>query len=285
VIRYIGLGGEGKQLIASEYKDLVTVFGAQNVLIVAEAGTGDAWGTDTDDDYARGVAYGNLSVADARAQGVPDWVPLACAADAHAQAFQLDDVVRYARGFEAAVGKPRCGFYGFSETLTAVHSAGIGSWYWRCGSEPTVTEKAWVNFWQRNTAPTVRTVAGVVCDINEVYHPITQGDDEMQADERYALFQVLAQMGGNTTGQWPGWDVKAAQPFQKATLVDFVRQTYAEMKATQAQLAALAQAVAAATNDPDISVDTLTQIVNEAVRQNIQITGEVHIGPAEGTAK
>lgn len=179
VIRYIGLGSEGKQLIASEYKDLVTVFGAQNVLLVAEAGTGDAWGTDTDDDYARGLAYGKTSVADARAQGVPDWVPLACAADAHAQAFQIDDVVRYARGFEAAVGKARCGFYGFSETLNAVHDAGVGSWYWRCGSEPTAAEKTWVNFWQRNKAPTVRTVAGVPCDINEVYRPILQGDDDM----------------------------------------------------------------------------------------------------------
>lgn len=183
VVRYIGLGGEGKQLIASEYKDLVATFGAQHVLLVAEAGTGDAWGTETDDDYARGVAYGNLSVADARAQGVPDWVPLACAADAHAQAFQIDDVVRYARGFEAAVGKARCGFYGFSETLTAVHNAGVGSWYWRCGSEPTAAEKQWVNLWQRNTAPTVRTVAGVPCDINDVYHPILQGDDMPITDD------------------------------------------------------------------------------------------------------
>lgn len=199
VIRYIGLGSEGKQLIASEYKDLVTVFGAQNVLLVAEAGTGDAWGTETDDDYARGVAYGKTSVADARAQGVPDWVPLACAADAHAQVFQIDDVVRYARGFEAAVGKTRCGFYGFSETLTAVHNAGIGSWYWRCGSEPTAAEKQWVNFWQRNAAPTVRTVAGVPCDINEVYRPILQGDDMPLSgnDFKYLFYDNTIQEFGN----------------------------------------------------------------------------------------
>lgn len=188
VIRYIGLGSEGKQLIAAEYRDLVATFGARHVLLVAEAGTGDAWGTDTDDDYARGVAYGKTAVADARAQGVPDWVPLACAADAHAQAFQVDDVVRYARGFEAAVGKARCGFYGFSETLIAVRNAGIGSWYWRCGSEPTATEKQWVNLWQRNTPPTVRSVAGVPCDINDVYHPILQGENDMLLTDNVRLW-------------------------------------------------------------------------------------------------
>lgn len=206
VIRYIGLGSEGKQLVASEYRDLVATFGAQNVLLVAEAGTGDAWGTDTDDDYARGVANGKIAVADARAQGVPDWVPLACAADAHAQAFQIDDVVRYARGFEAAVGKSRCGFYGFSETLAAVHNAGIGSWFWRCGSEPTAAEKQWVNFWQRNAAPTVRTVAGVPCDINDVYHPILQGDDVNLSDP------ITAYNANGTTYQTTVGDVLGKLP-------------------------------------------------------------------------
>ncbi|GAB3376166.1 glycoside hydrolase domain-containing protein [Amycolatopsis echigonensis] len=207
VIRYIGLGSEGKQLVASEYRDLVATFGAANVLLVAEAGTGDAWGTETDDDYARGVAYGRIALADARAQGVPDWVGLACAADAHAQAFQLDDVVRYASGFRDVVGQSRCGFYGFSETLAAVRRAGIGSWYWRCGSEPTQAEKQWVNFWQRNRDPQRITVAGVPCDINEVYripNTSTEEDDMSAEAERQIgeIYRSVSRVYAETGRDW-----------------------------------------------------------------------------------
>src|SRR5690348_15649807 len=88
VIRYIGLGSEGKQLTAAEYRDLVAS-GVQ-VLLVAEANTSDAWGTETDDDFSRGAANARIALADARAQGVPDWVGIACAADAHAAAYQID---------------------------------------------------------------------------------------------------------------------------------------------------------------------------------------------------
>lgn len=173
VIRYIGLGNEGKQINAPEYRGLVAD-GIQ-VLLVAELGTGDAWGTDTDDDFGRGASYARIALADARANGIPDSVPIACAADAHAAAFQIDDVVRYARGFESVLGKGRTGFYGFQETLTAVHNAGVGSWYWRCGSAPSTAEKTWTNFWQRNAGETRRTVSGVQCDINEQYLPIGSG--------------------------------------------------------------------------------------------------------------
>ncbi|MCG3757365.1 glycoside hydrolase domain-containing protein [Amycolatopsis sp. Poz14] len=193
VVRYIGLGREGKQLTAAEYRDLVGEFGAANVLLVAEAGTADAWGTDTDDDYARGVAYGRIALADARAAGVPDWAGLACAADAHAQAFQLDDVVRYASGFRDVVGQGRCGVYGFSETLGVVHDAGIGCWYWLCGSELAQNDprRAWVNLWQRNRPPTVINVAGVPCDINEIYRvPQTQEVPDMDATQARQLAEL-----------------------------------------------------------------------------------------------
>lgn len=183
VIRYIGLGNEGKQINGAEYRGLVAD-GVQ-VLLVAELGTGDAWGTETDDDFGRGANYARIALADARANGIPDSVPIACAADAHAAAFQIDDVVRYARGFESVLGKARTGFYGFQETLTAVHNAGVGSWYWRCGSAPSTAEKTWTNFWQRNAGETRRTVSGVQCDINDQYHPVNHTEEDMpltQAD-------------------------------------------------------------------------------------------------------
>jgi hypothetical protein len=171
VLRYVGLGSGSKRINAAEYREL-TAAGVQ-VLLVAELGTGDAWGTGSDDDYARGRANAQAALQDARTAGVPDSVGIAAAADAHATTqWQINDAVAYTRGFRDVLGLARTGFYGFSETLNAVHDAGVASWFWRCGSQPNAQEKTWVNFWQRNTAPTVRVVSGISCDINEQYNPV-----------------------------------------------------------------------------------------------------------------
>lgn len=53
------------------------------------------------------------------------------------------------------------------------------------------------------------------------------------------------------------------------------------LDALAAGQAGLIKAVAAISNDPDITVDEMRELVNAAVAQHIQITGEIHIGPAE----
>lgn len=136
---------------------------------------------------------------------------------------------------------------------------------------------------QYSSGGTVPGSAGLV-DLNRssttAHFATDQGVDDMALapDERYALVQILGQMGGQLNGAWPGWDKLDPAEFQRATLVDFVRRTYAEVRRTQVQLAALAQAVAAATNSPDITVEQLTAIVNAAVAEHIEITGTVEIG-------
>ncbi|WP_033290344.1 glycoside hydrolase domain-containing protein [Amycolatopsis jejuensis] len=170
-IRYAGLGRGPKRLTGGEYRELVD--GGVTVALVIEQGTDDAWGSPGDDDFARGVAFGQAGLADARGMGIPDSVLMACAADQHAAPHQLDDVVQFARGFTSVVGRNRAGFYGFSETLRAVHDAGIVSWYWRCGSQPTAAERTWTNLWQRNDGTV--SVAGIPCDINEEYLPLPTG--------------------------------------------------------------------------------------------------------------
>jgi hypothetical protein len=171
VLRYVGLGSSKKRITAAEYKDLAAA--GVEVLLVAELGTNDAWGTSSDDDYARGITNATIARQDARAAGVPDWVGIAAAADAHAaNRQQINDAVAYTRGFRDVLGLGRTGFYGFSETLNAVHDTGVASWFWRCGSQPSVADQSWVNFWQRNAPPTTRVVSGVVCDINEQYNPV-----------------------------------------------------------------------------------------------------------------
>lgn len=222
VIRYVGLGGgsslPGKRITAAEYQDLVR--NGIQVLLVCEGGTTDAWGG-----YNAGVANAQAALNDARALGIPDSVGIAAAADAHAaNQAQINAAVDYARGFQDVLGKARTGFYGFQETVTAVRNAGIGSWYWRCGSQPTAAEKTWTHLWQRNDGTT--TVSGVVVDINEQYLPITSQEDDMQADERDALFRMYEQLAGQGAlpGQYPGWpslvDGKGYTPVDMLRLID-----------------------------------------------------------------
>lgn len=228
VIRYVGIGNSGKRITAAEYRDLVA--NGLQVLLVAELGTGDAWGTTSDDDYARGRANAASAVADARAMGIPDSVPIFAAADAHAaNQGQINDAVAYCRGFRDVLGLGRTGFYGFSETLTAVRNAGVASWFWRCGSQPTAAEQTWTHFWQRNAAPTTTTVAGVQCDLNEQYLPITAGGflmaltDQEQAELLAAARIIRDQMTGgvNADGTLKGWAGLPGKP--DGTLVDMAR--------------------------------------------------------------
>lgn len=202
VIRYVGLGGPSlpaKRITAAEYQDLVR--NGIQVLLVCEGDTTDAWGG-----YRAGVANAQTALNDARALGIPDSVGIAAAADAHAaNQAQINAAVEYARGFRDVLGLGRTGFYGFQETVTAVRNAGVASWFWRCGSQPSAAEKTWTHLWQRNDGTT--TVSGIAVDINEQYLPITTQEDDMQADERDALFRIYEQLCGRGArpGEYPGW--------------------------------------------------------------------------------
>lgn len=195
VLRYIGLGGTWKHIQAAEYQDYVAH--GLKVMLVAQSGTDDAWGSA--DDYAAGRNAAVAAVNDARAKGIPDSVHIACAADAHAaNQQQINDSVRYAAGFASVLGTTRSGFYGFSETSQAVFASGSVGWHWRCGSPPSGADQQWVNFWQRNTAPTTVVLNGTTCDINEEYAPL---EDILDAQERNALFSIYNALFKNNAGQ------------------------------------------------------------------------------------
>jgi len=195
VLRYIGIGGAWKHITAGEYLDYVA--NGLGVLLVAQAGIDDAWGSA--DDYGAGRNAAIAAVNHARSLGIPDSVAIACAADAHAgSAQQIQDSVRYAAGFASAMGFTRAGFYGFSETSQAVHAAGAVSWHWRCGSAPSAADMQWVNFWQRNTAPISVVLNGTTCDVNEEYAPL---EEILDAQERNALFSIYNAIFKNNSGQ------------------------------------------------------------------------------------
>lgn len=186
VIRYIGLGSEGKQIHRAEYEDYV--HNGVDVLLVAELTISDAWAAL--DDRATGVARAQLAMTDARAEGIPDSVPIAWAADSHATAAQVRDAVEYGRGFQAVLGS-RSGAYGFMETLRAVRAAGGASWYWLAGAKPSAADQAWVNIWQRNDS--TRTVGGIVCDINETYAPM--GPHTLEDDVSFSELVTVSSPG------------------------------------------------------------------------------------------
>lgn len=60
----------------------------------------------------------------------------------------------------------------------------------------------------------------------------------------------------------------------------FVQRIDQNVAALQGAVTGLAQAVAAATQNPGITADAIEQMVRDAVQQSITITGDVHIGPA-----
>jgi sugar phosphate isomerase/epimerase len=252
-IRYVGLGATGKRLTAAEYKDL-TGAGLQ-VLLVAELGTTDTWGTSTDDDYARGKANALASLADARAAGVPDSVGIAGASDAHTTAqWQINDTVTYISAFRDVLGIARAGHYGFSDSQTAVHAAGVASWYWRCGSQPTET---WVAFWQRNSGTTTVTVSGIQCDVNEQYLPIGAPD---------MLLTDLVRLPN-----WAGADT----PTTTKTVNNCLAEDNIRIQQIAAAVAGLTSALAAATTNPAITPQMVTDAINAAVAAHVKVNIDV----------
>lgn len=197
-IRYIGEGGSGKRLTASERAD----FDANGFpyLLVCELDVTDAEGG-----YSRGQAFAQAALADARAKGVPDSIGIACAADEHLATSLIPAAVEYARGFKDVLGHERTGAYGFSEFVSAIHAAGHASWFWQAGNPPDVTgTTAFVNFWQRNGydhTPTVSYVSGIQCDINNQLIPRTAtAVIRIEDEDDMGHWMRCADDAGNETG-------------------------------------------------------------------------------------
>jgi hypothetical protein len=213
LLRYIGLGGEGKQIHRAEHDALIAA--GFRIGLVAELGTGDAW--DGLDDYATGRARAQVALDDMRREA-PRAEFICCAADAHASsAAQISDAVQYAGGFQSVLGWDFSGFYGFSETSRAVHAAGLCRVHWRCGSKPSIEDQKWVNFWQRNDGAVV--VNGTTCDINETYAPLTTQEDDMTPEQERMLYNLDAVNGALAFG-YPDVTLKVRQ--DATTVVDQV---------------------------------------------------------------
>lgn len=91
--------------------------------------------------------------------------------------------------------------------------------------------------------------------------------------------QAIANATVNTLmsrGVGVGEPEKGTLPF--STIIRYINVDAAK---AAAGINALSEALAVATKDPGITLDAVKQIIEGAIAQNIQITGEVHIGPAD----
>jgi hypothetical protein len=163
----------------------------------------------------------------------------------------------YLDGVVSILGRGRTGAYGFSDAMDA--AVGHVDYFVQCGSRSVV--RNFVNAWQDNNVQPV--VGGIQTDRLLILKPFStsvQEDDDMPTPE--AFFWGTKFDGNDNFAQ-------------------YLKGHVAKIEAGQAALLA---AVAASTNDPAITEDTMRQIVNDAVAQHVVITGEVRIGPADSDA-
>lgn len=149
-------GHNQKHMTPVEYADhrahgLTTLF-------VYQGGTGDA-----DTGRAGGVINAQRALAGMKYLGAPIDTPCFVVNDRttlpNPGAWQ-----EYIRGARSVLG--RVGAYGF---LNAIDSAwGVADWYWQCGAQSAV--RPGCNLYQHNDIKA--TVAGQICDINDVRIPV-----------------------------------------------------------------------------------------------------------------
>lgn len=248
-----------KHTSPSEYADHVA-----NGLIdwlVYEVNTNDPLGG-----WAGGVAAAQRALDGANFIGYPGRHIFFCF-DRHATAAELPAWQAYLDGAASVIGAGRTGAYGFSEAIDAAR--GHASAFWQCGSRSAV--RAFTNLYQRNTGATV--VGGVTCDINDVLVPLQEAPDmdqnqAMQLDYLFKVFQRYpagAPNGAIVGGVWTGDGA------------EFARKVDASVSVLSAKVDGLTAAVAALSSNPNLDAATVRQIVTDAVKQSIHITGTVAI--------
>ena len=276
LIRYIGWPDNPKCI--SHYPGAYQRWTAAGlvVLLVAEGGTHDAAGG-----YPAGVAMAQRALADARAIGYPDTLPIFLAADGWLSTLGIPvaTAMAYFSGGTAVLGAGRLGVYGFRDTLRAAQAQGIGTYRWLAGSAPTAAEIAarLCHFYQWNNGSL--TVGGIACDLNWSYVDVhalaapNPAEDPLvalsdpEAHELLGLirnlhFQLVTGDGGPKTDDW-GWQTWAGGSIaggkpERLTVVDYLRRSNVNAQDIIHRLDAILAAVHAAGVDPEAVRAALT---------------------------
>lgn len=168
---------------------------------------------------------------------------------------------QYLDGAASVLGKERVGAYGFSDAMDAAY--GHAAVYWQCGSRSAV--RNFVSLWQDNNVQP--KVGGIATDRNLVLKELLVEEVDMPLNES-DLSNILARV-------WYG-PVYTPDPENKPN--EHINAAQALLQ-VQLSVDALAKALEAATNDSNITLDAVKQVVQDAVKQNLKITGTFDVTP------
>lgn len=158
----------GKDFTAAQYADY-TAYGLF-IGLVYESVAGDFLGG-----TAAGTAHAHDLWNDCAAKGVAVSHPACSTVDEHVATGDLPTVVTYQRAFRdelRALGwTGPIGIYGFPETTTACHDAGVADWFWGAGTRSA--QPAYLNVWQDNTGTI--NVGGSADDRDWILVPLPTG--------------------------------------------------------------------------------------------------------------
>ncbi|MET8848039.1 glycoside hydrolase domain-containing protein [Amycolatopsis sp. NPDC004625] len=275
VVRYAGTPWRPKNITKAEFQDMDR--NGVGVALIFEDLSGDAlkgWG--------RGVDAARAIAADAANIGFPASRPLYFAVDQDITT-QMETVKAYFGGIASVLGSRPIGVYGEADVLDAVIGAGLAEYGWQTAAWSKGRRTTKARLFQRIGSV---VVGGIACDVNDIL-AADWGQHNAQGDD------MTPQEFLDTKVTW--WDGHAV-PMKDILAEVFIaarglngQPAFADQKtpvvippvaSIDAKVAGLSAAVAALSSQPDLTVDQVRQIVTDAVKQNIQITGEVHIGPA-----
>lgn len=163
VVRYCGTPGRTKNIVRSEFQDLVSA--GLTCWLVYENDTEDHAGG-----FNGGVAAARAARADADAIGYPSGGVIFFCADRHLAPAEVPVALAYLDGAASVLGRGAVGAYGFSEFINAAKAQGKAAYFWQCGSRSAVG--AGTHIYQRNSGVATTTLNGVQCDINDLLIPI-----------------------------------------------------------------------------------------------------------------
>jgi len=119
--RYVGLGGQGKQLTSPEL--LALSRHGISVVMLAEADARGALGG-----WAAGAQHAGVVRAAAQRLGAPPSAPIYFAVDFDAQPPQMPRVRDYFRGVASVLGRARTGVYGGYGVVADLLAGGLAAW-------------------------------------------------------------------------------------------------------------------------------------------------------------
>lgn len=249
VVRYLGDGGPGKALTATEAADLR----AAGVDIVAswERGAQNAMGG-----HAAGVADATTALREARAVGAPPTRPIYFPVDWDWQPQDGPAVQAYFEGLATVLPRPMIGLYGGYAVCMWAWNLGLAGWYWQTYAW---SDNRWVGHASIEQYQNGVSVAGGDVDLDRAVTPdyggwnMTTPDTPTPADTELAHAvvetpDIKSPVPGDPTPTWTveellnylGRDVRETLADVKAALTDLgdISTTLGGMKVDPAALAA-----------------------------------------------